>query len=157
MAWLHLLYFRMIEYITQKMHRFFREDRHRRKKQLAFVAVVSSHIIGLLLFIFFFRGFIFSIDALIVVKLLLSFYYISFIYTLVLRCGHIYFQWLSLIPFDIYYDVIDFLKMLKQRFKDYVVVPTGNFLVKCGRLIERVFNKILDIISKVWKKKCSLF
>ena len=106
MAWLHLLYFRMIEYITQKMHRFFREDRHRRKKQLIFVAIVGSNILSLLLFIYFFRGFIFRIDALIMVKLLLAFYYATLAQMIIGRCAQLYGRWVSLIPFDIYYDVI---------------------------------------------------
>lgn len=142
----------MVEYLVQKMHRIFRENSHRRKKQLALVAVVASNIIGLLLFIILFRNFIFCIDALIMVKILLTFYYITFVYTLLLRCGHVYFQWLSLIPFDIYYDVVDFFKMLKQKFKDYVVIPAGNFLVKCGRFIEKVINKIMDVISWIGNK-----
>lgn len=142
----------MVEYIVQRMHMIFRENSNRRMKQLALVAVVASNIIGLLLFIFLFRIFIFCIDSFIMVKLLLCFYYVTFIYTLLLRIGHIYFQWLSLIPFDIYYDVVDFLKMLKQKFKDYVVFPAKVILVKCGRFIEKVINKILDSISWVGNK-----
>ena len=106
LAWLHLLYVRMTEYLAQKMHRFFREDRHRRKKQLIFVAIVGSNILSLLLFIYFFRGFIFRIDALIMVKLLLAFYYATLAQMIIGRCAQLYGRWVSLIPFDIYYDVI---------------------------------------------------
>lgn len=143
-AWLHLLYFRMTEYLAQKLHRFFREDRDRRKKQLILIAIIGSNIISLLLFIYLFRGFIFCIDSLIALKLLLCFYYLSFVSMMLDRCSHLFERWISLIPFDIYYDVVNFLKMVKDKFREYVIIPVKKFIVKFGRLIDRIIKKMME-------------
>lgn len=108
------------------------------------IAIIGFTIISLLLFIFLFRGFIFCIDALIAIKLLLCFYYATFVYTMLARCEHLYGRWVSLIPFDIYYDVVDFLKMVKDKIRDYVVIPVKKFIVKCGRFIAKVAKKMME-------------
>lgn len=64
---------------------------------------------------------------------------------LFLRCGYLHPSWVSIIPFDLYYDAIRFKNYIVEQAKNKVIIPTAVFLIK-------FLNKISDIAQKVMAK-----
>jgi hypothetical protein len=70
-------------------------------------------------------------------------------------------NWISLIPFDLYYDIVKFIKHLGQLIQQYVLTPVKMFFKKCGRAIASiakvVYYKIKLLCLIIWEKVKQLF
>jgi hypothetical protein len=81
------------------------------------------------------RDSIFTFDSLIGIKILFAFYFHSFWIAAFLRFQVLYQNWISLIPFNLYQDIVDLVKKVYRLIVDKAVTPTGNLLKKLGRAI----------------------
>lgn len=134
--------------MVQKIHRFFREDTQRRLKQLSIILGTISILSVYLSSILLLRDIIFCIDSLIGIKILLAIHIHCYFYLLLSRCGYLQPTWVSLIPFDLYYDAISFKDFIIEQVKNKIIVPTKRLLVKCWKIISDVSLKILTILTE---------
>jgi hypothetical protein len=148
------LFFKPAEKLVQKLHRFFRVDSHRRKKQLVWVALILTFIITALFTTFkLMVSVLWLEDSLIGLKILLLLY----MYGLTFIFGHRYEilqrDWVSLVPFDLYYDVVNFIKfLLNEIIKKRIIDPTTIIIKKCANFVAKVLKKCFDFMVK-WLKK----
>jgi hypothetical protein len=122
--YLNWLYQKPTEIIVQKLHRYFRIDDKRRRKQIISLLLIIGFIVSYLQFIWIFWSAIFVFDCFVGIKILFTFYFHSFCTLLCIRSSILYTNWVSLQPFDIYYDVVNFVLLVKNKFKENVITPT---------------------------------
>lgn len=122
--YINWLYQKPTEIIAQKLHWYFRIDRERRKKQIVSLLLIIGFVVGYLLFIWIFWSYIFVFNRYIGIKILFTFYFHTFCCLIGYRCSKLYPNWVSLQPFDIYYDIVNFLLFVKNTFNEKVVTPT---------------------------------
>ena len=71
----------------------------------------------------------------------------------VARWERIYPNLVSLIPFDLYYDIVNFVKYVKE---DIIVkkllTPSGNFVRKCWKWVVGKVKIVWNFIVKIAKK-----
>lgn len=125
--YLNWLYQKPAEILLQKFHRYFRADTGRRKKQILSLLILITISFSYLLFIWVFRHHIFVFDSTIGVKIILTFYFHTFCYLCLNRIMFLYTSWVSLQPFDIYYDVVNFVLLVKSTFIERIINPTVRF------------------------------
>jgi hypothetical protein len=124
--YLNWLYQKPTEIIAQKLHRYFRIDDKRRRKQILSLLLIIGFILGYLQFIWIFWSSIFVLDCFIGIKIIFTFYFHTFCYLLCMRSSSLYTNWISLQPFDIYYDIVNFFLLVKHKFIEKFITPTVN-------------------------------
>ena len=146
--------FRPIEGIIQKMHVYFRVDRDRKKKQVQFLLIAICTVISLVFFVFkMLVGILWLEDSLVGLRLILLIYLWGLMFIFVARWERIYPNLVSLIPFDLYYDIVNFVKYVKE---DIIVkkllTPSGNFVRKCWKWVVGKVKIVWNFIVKIAKK-----
>lgn len=119
----------------------------RRVKQALIILMAGLFVAVYLTTVWQLRGFIFTFDSLIGIKLLLAFYFHSFWVVAFLRFQVLYQNWISLIPFNLYQDIVDLVKKVYRLVVDKAVTPTGNLLKKLGRALANQIQKILEKLA----------
>lgn len=83
--------------------------------------------------------------------MVLLFYLASLVYLMSFRINRLYLGWIALIPFDLYYDVVRFLRYLKDEiFKKRIYDPTVGCLKAIRRLIIKIYLKCSEKAEQGW-------
>ena len=139
------------------MNSIYRVDDKRRLKQFSFIVLVV--IVPYLLVKLFFSMLwsIFSIDRWIGVKLLLTAYTITFTYLLFYRLKTLYTtSWISLTPFDLYYDIKNFIVKLIKFIRIKLILIKNILFTKVYTPMKTRIISIIKFITK-WIKKITTF
>jgi hypothetical protein len=69
-------------------------------------------------------------------------------YLLFVRCSYLHPFWVSIIPFDLYYDAIRFKNYIAYQAKNKIIIPTRDLLIKCWKTIADIGIKLMIKLSE---------
>lgn len=153
-TYLNWLVYKPVEKTIQILHRYFRVDRSRRKKQALFILIaVGSISVILMLALRLVVGVLWLEDSLAGIRILLIIELLALLYTFNARFSHLFPSWISLIPFDLYFDLIRVLTYLRDDiWKKRVVNPITSLIQKLFRLLSRIYRSIAEKVTWLWEK-----
>jgi hypothetical protein len=116
------LLFKWIEKVVQLLNKFFRVDSKRKLKQFLFILLIAIPIYLYLQIWYNFWYQILKIDRFIAIKIILLVYFHFFMMLIFQRCQILKIrEWVSLTPFDLYYDVVNFIKKVYHWLADKII------------------------------------